>query len=60
VQARLVYARAIRRPDFGSLNPGLTYIRNFNPNVQPNGSAGNPDLKSQKTDSYDATLEYFF
>lgn len=60
LQARLVYARAIRRPDFGSLNPGLTYIRNFNPNVQPNGSAGNPDLKSQKTDSYDATLEYFF
>ncbi len=60
LQARLVYAKAIRRPDFSALNPGLNYVANFNPNVQNSGNAGNPNLKEQKTDSYDATAEYYF
>jgi TonB-dependent receptor len=60
LQLRATYAEAIRRPDFASLNPGLTYVANFNPNVQASGSSGNPDLKEQKSNSYDATLEYYF
>jgi len=28
--------------------------------VQSSGTAGNPNLKEQKSDSYDATLEYYF
>ncbi|HEU4961998.1 MAG TPA: TonB-dependent receptor [Sphingomonas sp.] len=60
LQARLSYAKAIRRPEFGSLNPGLTYTLGTNPNIIPGGSAGNPNLRPQKSDSYDATLEYYF
>ena len=60
LQARFAYAKALSRPDFGSLNPGLNYARSTNPNVQNGGSSGNPDLKPEKADSYDATLEYYF
>jgi iron complex outermembrane receptor protein len=59
-QMRLVYAEAIRRPDFSLLNPGLNYVANFNPNVQNSGNAGNPGLKEQKSRAYDATFEHFF
>jgi TonB-dependent receptor len=31
-----------------------------NPNIQNGGSQGNPDLKPQKADEYDATAEYYF
>ncbi len=60
LQARFVYSKAIRRPPFDSLNPGISYIVATNPNVQNNGSAGEPNLWPQKSESYDATLEYFF
>lgn len=60
LQARFVYAKAITRPDFGSLNPGLNYFVSTNPNIANGGSSGNPDLKPEKADSYDATLEYYF
>ncbi|AUW59765.1 TonB-dependent receptor [Sphingobium sp. SCG-1] len=60
LQARLTYAKAIRRPEFNLLNPGLTYTLSTNPNVINGGSAGNPDLRPQISDSYDATLEYYF
>jgi len=60
LQARLSYARAIARPDFGSLNPGLSYLISTNILILPAGSGGNPDLKPQKSDSYDATVEYYF
>lgn len=59
-QARFVYAKAIRRPPFDSLNPGISYIVATNPNVQNNGSAGEPNLRPQKSQSFDASLEYFF
>lgn len=59
-QARLGYAKSIRRPDFTDLNPAITLSLSNNPFVQSGGSAGNPDLKEQKSDSYDATLEYYF
>lgn len=60
LQARLSYARAISRPSFGSLNPGLNYLISTNVLILPAGSGGNPDLRPQKSDSFDATLEYYF
>jgi TonB-dependent receptor len=60
LQARATYARTMERPDFASLNPGLNYIVSTNPSVINSGSAGNPNLKAQVSDSYDATLEYYW
>jgi len=59
-QARFDYSRTMRRPDFGSLNPvrKLNYVGN--PILINNGSQGNPDLKPQKSDSFDASAEYYF
>lgn len=60
LQARMTYAKTIARPSFGSLNPGLNYIVSTNPNIRNGGSGGNPDLKPQMSDSFDATLEYYW
>lgn len=60
LQLRATYAETLRRPDFGSLNPGLTYALSTNPNLLNSGSAGNPDLRPEKSESYDASLEYYF
>ncbi|MFC4314526.1 TonB-dependent receptor [Steroidobacter flavus] len=60
LQARFSYAKTMRRPDFTALNPGLNYVVATNPSVINSGSSGNPNLKSQISDSYDATLEYYF
>ncbi|USI74973.1 TonB-dependent receptor [Sphingomonas morindae] len=60
LQARASYAKVLSRPDFGSLNPGLNYAVSTNQNIQNGGSQGNPDLKPQKADELDATLEYYF
>lgn len=60
LQARLGFTKSIRRPEFPSLNPAVTVQRSNNPFVQSTGSAGNPDLRQQKSNSYDATLEYYF
>jgi len=59
-QARLGYSQSIRRPEFGDLNPAVTLSQSNNPFVQSSGSAGNPNLRQQKSDSFDATLEYYF
>ncbi|HEU4962001.1 MAG TPA: TonB-dependent receptor [Sphingomonas sp.] len=60
LQLRATYAKTIRRPDFGSLNPGLTYALSTNPNLLNTGSAGNPGLLPQRSQSYDASIEYYF
>jgi iron complex outermembrane recepter protein len=60
LQARLSYSKTIRRPEFSLLNPGLSYVVATNPSVLNSGTAGNPDLKPQISDSFDATLEYYF
>lgn len=60
VQARLGYSRSIRRPTFSDLNPAITLSLSNNPFVQSGGTAGNSDLREQKSDSYDATVEYYF
>lgn len=59
LQFRLSAARTISRPAFGQLNPALT----LNPATLTRGafgSGGNPDLTPIKSDSYDATAEYYF
>jgi TonB-dependent receptor len=60
IQIRLGYAKSLRRPNFGELNPAVTLNHSNNPLVQSGGSAGNPNLKAQKSESYDATFEYYF
>ncbi len=60
LQLRASYAKVLSRPDFGSLNPGLSYAVSTNANIQNGGSQGNPDLKPQKADEFDAIAEYYF
>lgn len=60
LQARATYSKTLARPGFGSLNPGLNYVVSTNPNIRNGGSGGNPDLLPQMSDSYDATLEYYW
>lgn len=60
LQLRFTAARTLARPAFEDLNPGLTYEVPINANIRPNGSGGNPDLKPQKSDAFDVTLEYYF
>lgn len=59
-QARLTYSKAIRRPEFGSLNPTQSLVLVGNPLLQNTGTAGNANLRPQQSDSYDATAEYYF
>jgi TonB-dependent receptor len=59
-QLRFSAAQAISRPTFSDLNPGLTYSVPLNANIQPNGNAGNPNLKPQKVNAYDVTIEHYF
>ncbi len=59
-QARFSYSKAIRRPEFTSLNPALNLVIDVNPAVLSTGSSGNPQLRPQKSTSFDATLEKYF
>ncbi|AQR72851.1 TonB-dependent receptor [Sphingomonas sp. LM7] len=60
LQTRLSYAKAIRRPEFSALNPGLSYTISTNPATLNTGTAGNPNLRPQKSDSFDAAVEYYW
>ena len=60
LQLRMTYAKTLSQPFFGDLNPGLFYTVPENPNVRPSGNGGNPNLKPQTSDAYDATVEYYF
>lgn len=60
LQFRLTYAKTLSQPFFGDLNPGLFYNVPTNANIRPGGSGGNPDLKPQTSNAYDATVEYYF
>lgn len=59
-QTRFTYSRSIRRPDFASLSPteSLTLVGNVF--LLNSGTRGNPDLRPQRSDSFDATAEYYF
>lgn len=60
LQSRFNYSKTLSRPSFGQLNPGLSYVVSYVNTIQNSGSGGNPDLKPQKADSFDASLEYYF
>lgn len=60
LQARLSYAKAVRRPEFSALNPGLSYTISTNPATLNTGTAGNPRLRPQKSNGFDATVEYYW
>ena len=60
LQARFNYSKTLSRPSFGELNPGLSYVVSYVNTIQNSGSGGNPDLRPQKADSFDASLEYYF
>lgn len=60
LQSRFNYSKTLSRPSFGQLNPGLSYVVSFVNTIQNSGSGGNPDLRPQMADSYDASLEYYF
>ncbi|MFV3078009.1 TonB-dependent receptor [Niveispirillum fermenti] len=59
-QTRFSYSRSMRRPDFAALNPteSLTLVGNVF--LLNTGQRGNPDLRPQKSDSFDVTAEYYF
>lgn len=59
-QSRLSYSRTIRRPDFASLNPAESLTLVGNVFLLNTGTRGNPELAPQKSDSFDATAEYYF
>lgn len=59
-QTRFTYSRSMRRPDFASLNPSESLTLVGNVFLLNNGTRGNPDLRPQKSDSFDATAEYYF
>lgn len=60
VQMRFSAARTMSQPNLSDLNPGLFYQAPANPNVRPYGNGGNPNLKPQLSNAFDATLEYYF
>lgn len=60
MQFRFNYSEAIYRPSFSSLNPGIDYTISYISTVQNTGSAGNPDLKPEKSQNFDVTAEYYF
>lgn len=52
---RFGYAKGITRPTLGDLNPSITLDI-----AQGTASAGNPNLKPLKADSFDISLEHYF
>ena len=59
LQMRLSAGKTISYPAFSSLNPSLT-LSPATANTIATGSGGNPYLKPTKSNSYDATLEWYF
>ncbi|MGX1024310.1 TonB-dependent receptor [Psychroflexus sp. MBR-150] len=52
---RLAYTRTLARPDFGSLNPGVSQNSVFR-----TINRGNPDLKPTFSDNFDLLFEHYF
>lgn len=55
---RLAAARQLTRPSLGQLAPNLTL--SISTGFGLLGTAGNPDLRPLRSDSFDASLEYYF
>lgn len=52
---RFGFGKGITRPDVGALNPAIVVNE-----ATGTGGVGNPDLRPQKADSYDLSLEHYF
>ncbi|KGI78969.1 TonB-dependent receptor [Oleiagrimonas soli] len=59
LQMRLSAGKTIQYPAFGQLNPSLT-LSPATANTIATGGGGNPNLQPTKSNSYDATLEWYF
>jgi len=59
LQARFSYARALGRPDFTNIIPGVT-LPNPTGSTPYAISVDNTALKPEQADNYDASLEYYF
>ncbi|MGA0587799.1 TonB-dependent receptor [Dyella sp. KRB-257] len=59
LQMRLSAGKTIQYPGFGQLNPSLT-LSPATANTIATGGGGNPNLKPTRSNSYDATLEWYF
>ncbi len=57
---RLSYAETLRRPDFASLNPYITYVRDVTNIGYGTANGGNQDLRPTESKNYDLALEYYF
>lgn len=55
VVLRASYGKSLRRPDFSQLAPTAVF-----PVINNYVSVGNPDLKPQRVDQYDAAVEWYF
>ncbi|HKB89291.1 MAG TPA: TonB-dependent receptor [Opitutaceae bacterium] len=56
---RLAYGQTLRRPNFGDLNPTITYTKDVTNIGYGTASGGNSNLKPTQSKNYDASLEYF-
>lgn len=63
LQLRLAAGKTLTRPNFSDLNPLVTYVPSGDTGIggglAGTGSGGNPELAPIKSDSYDATLEFY-
>jgi len=59
LQARLAYARAVGRPDFSNIIPGVT-LPSPSSSTPYAITVNNTALAAEQADNYDAALEYYF
>lgn len=60
LMARLAYTETLRRPDFGQLNPFITYNKDLTGNKRGTATGGNPALKPVESKNFDLSLEWYF
>jgi len=60
VISRFAYGQTLRRPNFGDLNPNITYVKDVTNIGYGTASGGNPDLKPTESKNYDFSLEWYF
>lgn len=58
--ARFAYTETIRRPDFGALNPFITYNKDVTNIGYGTAGGGNPNLEPVVSTNLDFSLEYYF
>tara|TARA_R110000868_G_scaffold45511_2_gene151072 strand:- start:512 stop:2287 length:1776 start_codon:yes stop_codon:yes gene_type:complete len=58
--ARFAYGETIRRPNFGDLNPNITYQEDVTNIGYGQGTGGNPNLEPTESTNIDVTLEWYF